>query len=569
MNEHRIVEEREIVIADLLWGLLIQWRGLLACGLIFAVLLTGLKYAVDLHAYTKKANTLSTSESRAAASAEQDEEEAEIDEALFLTMNDGDGKNLAGAQSGMQKDQEKTGKAGTEKEEPLAGSKAPLSILQGGDGTYYLEKMPTENPVVRALNYFSFYKDQEDYYNNSILMRVNTENEHRLYMLYYVKAQENGETDPFITGNMYARLVYDNGFINSVADALGLKTEPRYLKEIFKIFTMEDGYVSTGQAGMGFGVQVILSGAEDFDEIERSLTKKIEAAHDDIEKTAGPHTLKKLTCSVSTINDLETRQQQTDAYTRMINASNAFEKAYDTLSVDEKHSVDKVIIEGNVKKILGDYRAGRAVGDPLIDNTDPVGKKPSLSRTSVIAGFLLGALFYAFLYLLGILFFRRIRGEKDIGRATGLRSFGGVYTYPWTGGPGRFLHDRMLYNRRRKKHGRPEEAADRIARSIAARADHEGIKYISLITLGDTSRWADNILNRQKKLLSGECGIDAGRIYCPGKSLAIDEEVIRQLSPVCIVLLSGTTLPSMAADLLTRLQEYGIPVLGTEFLEGA
>ena len=332
---------------------------------------------------------------------------------------------------------------------------------------------------------------------------------------------------------------------------------------------MEDGYVSTGQAGMGFGVQVILSGAEDFDEIERILTKKIEAAHDDIEKTAGPHTLKKLTCSVSTINDLETRQQQTDAYTRMINASNAFEKAYDTLSVDEKHSVDKVIIEGNVKKILGDYRAGRAVGDPLIDNTDPVGKKPSLSRTSVIAGFLLGALFYAFLYLLGILFFRRIRGEKDIERATGLRSFGGVYTYPWTGGPGRFLHDRMLYNRRRKKHGRPEEAADRIARSIAARADHEGIKYISLITLGDTSRWADNILNRQKKLLSGECGIDAGRIYCPGKSLAIDEEVIRQLSPVCIVLLSGTTLPSMAADLLTRLQEYGIPVLGTEFLEGA
>ena len=276
-----------------------------------------------------------------------------------------------------------------------------------------------------------------------------------------------------------------------------------------------------------------------------------------------------MTCSVSTINDLETRQQQTDAYTRMINASNAFEKAYDTLSVDEKHSVDKVIIEGNVKKILGDYRAGRAVGDPLIDNTDPVGKKPSLSRTSVIAGFLLGALFYAFLYLLGILFFRRIRGEKDIERATGLRSFGGVYTYPWTGGPGRFLHDRMLYNRRRKKHGRPEEAADRIARSIAARADHEGIKYISLITLGDTSRWADNILNRQKKLLSGECGIDAGRIYCPGKSLAIDEEVIRQLSPVCIVLLSGTTLPSMAADLLTRLQEYGIPVLGTEFLEGA
>ena len=34
-----------------------------------------------------------------------------------------------------------------------------------------------------------------------------------------------------------------------------------------------------------------------------------------------------------------------------------------------------------------------------------------------------------------------------------------------------------------------------------------------------------------------------------------------------LVTLSGTTTPDMVAEILARLKEYQVPVLGTEFLE--
>ena len=587
MNEHRIVEEREIVITDLLWRLAEQWRAIVATGLIFAILLTGLKYIVDVRAYDSAVKAQSEQDAIRASLAQQDEnegDETDVDEALFLSVNEGDEKALAEAEEEVENtDRFEDEKTNTTQEDdkadaadtetaaaPLAGAKANLAVRPGTDGSLYLERIPTEGVLLRSLTYYDQYKDMEDYYNESLLMRVNSENETRLYMLFYVEPTEKSETTAFVTANMYARLLYNDDFLHEVSKALGLDTEVRYFKELFNIFLLQDDIVSQEQtAGKGFGVTLILSGAEDYEAVEKALTDQFQAAKAEIEKTAGAHKLKKMTCSVSTINDLDTRALQNDAYNRMISCANNFEKSYDLLAAEEKASVDKVIIDGSVKKILSDYRAGRETGDPLIDHTDPLGNKPSVSKTALIAGFILGVLLYAFLYLLGILLIHRIRGEKDVEKATGLRSFGGVYTYPWRGAWNRFLHSKAIYTLRHKKKGRPEEAADRIARAIAAKASHDDIKKISMIVLGDSNRWADGILSRQKRLLAKEYEIEAERIHNFGSALSLDEDQIRRLNPACLVLLSGTTTPAMTADLLTRLQEYRIPVLGTEFLEGA
>ena len=50
---------------------------------------------------------------------------------------------------------------------------------------------------------------------------------------------------------------------------------------------------------------------------------------------------------------------------------------------------------------------------------------------------------------------------------------------------------------------------------------------------------------------------------------SINEDDFRTMPPAVIVLLSGITTPAMVSNLLLRLEEYDIPVVGTEFLEGA
>ena len=61
--------EREVNLLDLFWSLLLSWRQIICFGIIFAVLLGGLKYVRDTRAY------------QAAQNADVEEKEEELSEA--------------------------------------------------------------------------------------------------------------------------------------------------------------------------------------------------------------------------------------------------------------------------------------------------------------------------------------------------------------------------------------------------------------------------------------------------------------------------------------------------------
>ena len=152
---------------------------------------------------------------------------------------------------------------------------------------------------------------------------------------------------------------------------------------------------------------------------------------------------------------------------------------------------------------------------------------------------------------------------------TGVRSYGGIYEYPYKSLPARFAHCKMVYNLRHKKAGRPEMDAKKTALAIAARAGHIKAEGVSLITLGKSGIWEERILSRQKKILSEERNLQVRRIRADQGVSSINEDDFRTMPPAVIVLLSGITTPAMVSNLLIRLEEYDIPVVGTEFLEGA
>lgn len=514
IDEKKIIEEREIDIFDLWWRLLEQWRGIVAVGLIFAILLPTLKYGRDMKAYDKK-----LAMERAA--------QANIEEAEAIS-----GQELAGM-------------GDVENMENMS------AILSGF-------------PAVKTLTYYKAWDTVRGYYTNSTLMKINAARENKILMTFYV-SPENSQTDCYMAANMYTLLQYSDDFATAVAKMLGEDISTQAVKElILGTLLVPNGGINA-EKGVGFTISVIMPHEVDTDKLSKKIVKYMNSQHDKIEKQLGKHKLQYLNYSLSTVSEQTHLKQQYDIHNQMVNLDTNFQKAYVSLSEDQRILVDRIILSGEIDDVLRKARRGedlKKMGFKLEEI-----KKPSPNARFAVVGFILGAIVYAAIYLLGLLLFRRIRDEREVAKRTGLRSFGGIYEYPYKKGLQSFLHSRKIYRLRHKGAGKPFADAARIARMITAKAEYFEYGAVSLITLGETSDWAEGIMNRQSGMLKKN-GLDVRVIPAADGAYSIDDEILNTMGPACMVLLSGETTPHMAAELLARLREYNIPVLGTEFLEG-
>lgn len=518
IDEKKIVEEREIDFFDLWWRLLEQWRGMLAVGLIFAILLPALKYHSDLNAYN---NRLALEQAAQEASA-----------------------------------------AGVEEAEDATGKE--LSQMIAAENADMIAATLTEFPAIKALTYYKAWKTVKNYYKNSYLMKIDASRESRIMLMYYVKSG-SPETDCHMAANIYARLQYQDSFTEEIAKMFGDDIPAQSMKELLWTSILESVGGADNDKGVGFSLTIVLPHHVDPDDLAQKITEALQRRHDTTEKQMGKHELVYLNSTLTTITDTEHLRQQTDTYNQMISLDNNFQKAYAALEEDQRLLVDEIMISGQVESVLKKASFGEELESMGFRRDGDI--NPHLSRKFVVVGFVLGVMLYAGIYLLWLLLIRRIRDERDLERRTGLRSFGGIYEYPYKKGLQSFLHSRKIYRRRHRDAGRPFADAAKIAHMIKAKAEHLGSGAVSMITLGETSDWADGIMNRQSEMLKKN-GLEARVIPAVNGAYSIDDEIFKSMAPVCIVLLSGETTPHMAAEMLARLREYDISVLGTEFLEG-
>ena len=514
IDEKKIVEEREIDIFDIWWRLLEQWRGIVTIGLIFASLLPTLKYGRDMKVYNKK-----------------------------LAME-------RAAQADLEAGEELSG-------EELAGMTDAQDIENMSD-------VMSGFPALKTLTYYKAWDTIREYYTNSVVMKINASREKKIIMMFYV-SPESEQTDCFMTANMYTYLLYSDDFATAVAKMLGEDISAQAMKEMILANLLVPNRGMTDEKGVGFTISVVMPHDVDTDKLSKKILKYMNGQHDIIEKQLGKHKLQYLNYSLSTVSEQTLLKQQYDIHNQMVNLDTNFQKAYVSLSEDQKILVDRIINSGEIEDVLRKARSGEDLKKMgfKVEET----KKPSPNVRFAVVGFVFGAIVYAAIYLMGLLLFRRIRDEREVARRTGLRSFGGIYEYPYKKGLQRFLHSKKVYRLRHKGAGNPFSDAAKIARMITAKAEHFKYDAVSLITLGETSDWAEGIMNRQRGMLEKN-GLDVRVIPAADGGYSIDDEILNTMAPACMVLLSGETTPHMAAELLARLREYNIPVLGTEFLEG-
>ena len=158
----------------------------------------------------------------------------------------------------------------------------------------------------------------------------------------------------------------------------------------------------------------------------------------------------------------------------------------------------------------------------------------------------------------------RMYREGELQESVGLRSFGGVYEYPYKGFA-RFLHDKRIYAWRHKKAGTVSEALQRVSDGFFSRVKYEELQEISFVSLGTVSPWMEGSIESWKKSLASLAQVHAVSFAKPSADLR-DEDLLG-MAPAIVAIPSGTSF-SEILNFLSRCRDYKVPVLGTVFLEG-
>lgn len=503
MNEQIIMEKQGVAIVDYFWRLLEQWRGVLLTGLIFAVLMGGVGY------------TRSVKEYQAAVKAQAEQKKNVVTSTAEETM---------------------------------------------------------ENPAVKALTFYVDWQEKKDYYENHPVMRIDPTCEERLILRYLVRAENTEETDlPLVIGG-YMSMANDEAFVPAVRDCFPPDIPEKYLRDIIQVSLLTDNEQIAGVNGRGMNIVVSLPPRSDFeydeDAIEKAITDYVTGRQRIMSGKLGDFSISLLSRDHNLTYNQSRVDQQYTAYQRMIGAEQTFNNAYTTLDSSNTRIVNEVIKEGDVRGWLWNFRSEKAQKKVEEATAEPAPiARPRVSKRYPVLGFLVGLILYAGILFMHMIFVREIRDAEEISSMTGLRSFGGVYAFPYSGFPKGFFHDRFVYNFRHREAARPFVEAGRIAQKIAARARHQGVGEISLIVTGKNSDWARQIVASQVKVLEQE-QIRAAVIPAEKGLASINEKSLNDMTPAVLVLQSGKTTPATAVSLLVRLGEYDVPVLGTEFLEG-
>ncbi len=546
MNTNRKMENPEIIIREFVWDLLEQWRGIIATGLIFAILTMGAKYALDFTALKA-------------------EQQAAIEE-----MN-----------------QEHT-----------------LENLLKDAGVSKLSK---------TIHYFKRWQDNKRYYVNSLIMHVDSTKEQRLILSYYVKDAEDGQADIASIISYYLNMQSDDALTGKLSEVIEGHPDKQYVRELFlNPSTSGDSFGSVSPASGVFTFIMVLPDNADSKAIESVITEHLASSVDEISSWAGKYTITQLPTQTMTVDSQIRRDAQHTAYANMAAAELSFNKNYRTLKDEDKIQADNIIREELKEMILnGDWSfnssdtvtgdnsaqtndaeadsaetmegeetddvlaSDAGTGENIDDILEDIMMEESVMDETVsprpvfaVIGFLLGCFLYAGLYFCRCVFFNRFRNEEEVETMTGIHSFGSIFQYPYNTPLQRFLHDEKVYARRHGESGDPMEAAARIADSVAVRAGRQGLKDLSLIVLGEPSVQADRILRKQNSILAEKGSVQI-RMYNADKGASsFKEEELAEMPPVFLAVLSGISRPDAMQKVLSRLQEYDIPVIGTEFLEG-
>lgn len=529
MQNDRITQnddEQTVNLGDIFWKILMQWKPILLFSLIVGIAAAGIKYVPDIVSYR--------SEVKAARTQTSNTKKTTVKKSKYT---DADIKQLQNR----------------------------LSVSERNE----VEQLVTSTKQVIA--------DQNDY-NNSLLMKIDPQKEHILYIDYYItgSSQENAA----IICQTYQKLMYSNNNLSRISKAMNLSIKSKDLyKQMSGLLAVNyavsqpglttDGKV-TNSTYPQITVNLILPKSANLGNLVNIIKDMMTTITNDLTKSIGSYTLNYLDNYDRTIVNNDLKNQQDTTKNNILNSKTDIEKKLKNFSESQS-----ALYNAETENLKAGMDISQSDTDSSISAAVP--SAPKFPIQNFVIGFLVCLAVYVIIYIIAVLASRRLYYGDETADNSGLRKLGEYHSYDKTGFAA-FVWSRGVYNFHYRKYLDIKEVSKYSANAINAAmtfqkniadgtelsSDNKSLsenKNISILCLDTKSSNAKKFSDAVTIYLKSE-GLNAESISQSTKKLLTDSKAIKSLSAVVLTVIEGSTTNKELDELCGLMSDYNIPVLG-------
>ena len=500
MNNYNYKQtETELDIKACLWGIITQWKAVILASLIMAALVCGAKYVKEIQSYKS-----------------QMAEQREIAEQIPLSAD------------------EKVTKA--------------------------LEQLPEDerSAVEHIIKEQEWIDEQRDYLQKSVLMNTDTSNQRALYMLFDINCESSDKTATL--KQAYKLCQYDQNLTKDLKKVIAPDADEYFIQELLSVECSDDITNNIEETGGPFAVRLILPEDADASAAEEKIKKEIEKYTSE-HQLIGQHTVSFVGAEVIYFYNRDAVSNKQS----LINNINALEtnikNTQNALSDSQKEALTAITTIRKEAALIDDA-AEQIANTEESANTEEI-KAPEWSIKYALLGFILGVLFYSFIYITMLIIRGRIGSAANAENNTGVRLIGEIYYDNEPVGIAKILHSKFIENRHYRGKADKNVQIEKSANAISALCEHSGIKNVTLLdaTGIPASDKATEIID---SLLSsvGKKGIDTSTVDVSEEIVDMD---LLGIEYAVLVINDNTKIPAVNR-LIAMCDDYGIKVFGSVYV---
>lgn len=434
--------EKIISYKEVLWDLLTQWKAVLIVAVVTMILVSGAKYYKDMKAYKL----------------------AEAKYKDVTQVNEVPQERIAEILSSLPENEVST-----------------------------VEFLVKQNEWIES---------EKEYLNNSILMNTNPANQRTLLLDYYISLSDSNESKMTALAYGYIGYLSNKDLIDSIGQVLSPDADRKYIAEL--INTNNDSSedqsrtpnLTTGSDSDGalLEIRIVLPTEADAKAVEEVASSELYDYTNDLNKEIGNHTIKLISSSEVYMFNKYAVDNRNNIMVTINNLQNNEKNMKVALSDGQREAFDSII---EIKKGSSDS-ANNAQQD-----TTAIGlAKPVLSKKYALLGFVLGAMLYAFVYVILIIIRGCIKFASDAEHYTQSRLLGEVYKREDRKGIRALFHSDLVNKFRYKGKMDSNRQIDKATDTLEAICKHEKTKDAILFNM--TGKSSDGVLEKVLERVSAK-----------------------------------------------------------------
>ena len=385
----------------------------------------------------------------------------------------------------------------------------------------------------------------QDYIDQSAVMQLDPYHVKKIHMVWVVRTDEENADMLGTLLQAYETELTGEDFCAAVLRASEQELVPSQIREMVAINTSV--VAEFPLQGSLLTCDLMLPDDVSSEKMQSEIESVIPALQERIASGIGPHTIELVAGESRLVSDAGLVTKQTTAYTTLNSLNSSLNNLKNSFTGKQSEVYKKA------------HQAASST-----EEASPAGV-PFINKRNAVIGFVLGVIGYLILYLLYVIFSKRVQDADALETGTGIRSFGEWYQP--TGGIGSVLtKDTVFFRQHHKDQLDEDKALAEISENIISTCRHRGITKVLVAVGAELDSEKEAFVRKVTGAIADtEIKTDSA-VVLQKRGKGIGEKELSANEGVVLVVEGGKTRLADMDLIVEKSGYYEIPVLGSVYL---